>query len=132
VRAPRLAASAVLVAATLIMASRVGAATAPTDPRRPHPVLLVTLDVDEAFAWARSVGLPEDLALLAQDASLRAVIQSAVDEANAGYAPPERVRAFAVLERPFSIDDGELTPTLKVRRTVVAEHFADVIDSLYR
>jgi long-chain acyl-CoA synthetase len=100
--------------------------------RRPYPVLLVTLDVEQALAWATSVGLPEDLAVLARDASLRAVIQSAVDDANTGYAPPEQVRTFAVLERPFSIDDGELTPTLKVRRAVVTERYADVIDSLYR
>ena len=58
-------------------------------------------------------------------------MQSEVDRANANYAQVEQIKRFAILTRDLSIEDGELTPTLKVKRTVVNDRYADVLDSLY-
>lgn len=47
------------------------------------------------------------------------------------YAPPERIRRFAILDREFSTETGELTPSMKIRRKIVAERYTDVVDALY-
>ena len=53
------------------------------------------------------------------------------DALNSTLAPFERVRRFAILPRELTLEAGEITPTLKVRRRVVTEHFADLITELY-
>ncbi len=65
-------------------------------------------------------------------AAVRAEVQAAVDETNGGLAPVRQIKRFTILEQPLSIDRGELTPTLKVRRRVVREHFAAEIEAMYR
>lgn len=65
------------------------------------------------------------------DPSLRAFFHARVHELNKGMSDIETIVAFALLARPFSQDNGELTPTLKLRRKVVAEHYNDVIESMY-
>ncbi len=60
-----------------------------------------------------------------------ALVQAEVDRANANYAQVEQIKRFAILTRDLSIEDGELTPTLKVKRTVVSERYAELLDSLY-
>lgn len=59
-------------------------------------------------------------------------MQAAVDEANRGLAPVRQVKKFTILQQPLSIEHGELTPTLKVKRRVVREHFAAEIEAMYR
>jgi long-chain acyl-CoA synthetase len=54
-----------------------------------------------------------------------------LDEVNARYAQVEQVKRFTVLDHDLDADRGELTPTLKVKRNVVYEHYADVFDDLY-
>ena len=85
--------------------------------RRPYPVALITVDPLETGD--------------ADPAAVRCLVQEAVDAANAQVARPARIRAFAVLEEDFTVGDGVLTPTLKVRRRAVLERYADVIDGLY-
>ena len=58
--------------------------------------------------------------------------EAVVDGVNRDRGEVERVRRFAVLDRPLSIETGKLTPTLKVRRRVVEEHFRREIEALYR
>jgi long-chain acyl-CoA synthetase len=99
--------------------------------RRPYPVALITLDPEEMLPWAKERGLPEDMAELARNDDVVALIQEVLDAANSNYAQVEQVKRFAILERDLSIEDGELTPTLKVKRSVVNERYAGVIDSLY-
>jgi long-chain acyl-CoA synthetase len=99
--------------------------------RRPYPVALIALDPDEITAWATARDLPPDPAALAEHPDVHDMIRAEVDRANGKYAPPERIRRFAVLGRDFSQETGELTPTLKIRRAVVGELYADVIDTLY-
>jgi long-chain acyl-CoA synthetase len=59
------------------------------------------------------------------------MIAEQVERANRRYAPVEQVKRFAILPKDLSQETGELTPTLKVKRSVVAEMYADVLDSLY-
>jgi long-chain acyl-CoA synthetase len=100
--------------------------------RRPYPVAIVTLDPDEIGAVADKLGLPADAATLASSEELRALIQAHLDTVNAGYAQVEQIKRFAILDHDLSTETGELTPTLKVKRNVVYERYADVFDSLYR
>jgi long-chain acyl-CoA synthetase len=99
--------------------------------QRPYPVALVTLDEEEIPIYAREHDLPEDIPSLAREPSVRALIQEALDRANTKYAQVEQVKKFAILDHDLSQETGELTPTLKVKRNVVNEKYADVLDSLY-
>ena len=99
--------------------------------RRPYPVALVTLDEEEILPWASEHGLPEDLAALARDPSVRELVQEALDRANAKYAQVEQIKKFTILDHDLSQDAGELTPTLKVKRNVVNDRYADVFESMY-
>jgi long-chain acyl-CoA synthetase len=59
-------------------------------------------------------------------------VQKAVDEVNATLARVETVKKFRIVPRPFSIETGELTPTLKVKRKIVNKNFATEIESMYQ
>ena len=54
-----------------------------------------------------------------------------MDELNGKFSPPEQVKKFAILSRDFTVDDGELTPTLKIKRKPIAANWAEEIESLY-
>lgn len=99
--------------------------------RRPHPVALITLDAEEIAAWAarESVDLSETSP--AAHPAVRALIEEAVESANATVSRPARVRAFHILAEEFTVDAGTLTPTLKLRRRAVAERYAGEIEGLY-
>jgi long-chain acyl-CoA synthetase len=99
--------------------------------RRPYPVILVTLDEEEIVPWAEDQGLPTDVASLANEPKVHELIQVEVDRANSHYAQVEQVKKFAILDHDFSQETGELTPSLKVKRNVVNEKYADLLDGLY-
>ncbi len=100
--------------------------------RRPYPVALITLDAEEIVPWAQEHGLPEDVADLAVNEEVVELVQKELDRANANYAQVEQIKRFTILERDLSIEDGELTPTLKVKRNVINERYLERFDSLYR
>jgi long-chain acyl-CoA synthetase len=99
--------------------------------QRPYPVVLVTLDEEEIAAYAREHNLPEDVAKLCDEPSIREMIGKEVDRANTRYAQVEQVKKFAILSHDLSQETGELTPTLKVKRNVVEQKYAHILDSLY-
>ncbi len=100
--------------------------------RRPYLVALLTLDPDEAAALAGELGIEDAApAALAVDPRVHAELQKAVDEVNSHVGPVEQIKRFAVLDHDFSQETGELTPSLKVKRNVVHEKFASVVDDLY-
>jgi long-chain acyl-CoA synthetase len=99
--------------------------------QRPYPVMLITLDEEEIPIFAREHGLPEDIPSLAHEPAVRALIQAELDRANAKYAQVEQVKKFAILDHDLAQATGELTPTLKVKRSVVNEKYADLFDALY-
>jgi long-chain acyl-CoA synthetase len=99
--------------------------------RRPYPVALITLDPEEIVAFAREHDLPEDPAALSRAPEVRELIQGVVDQVNAGYARVEQIKRFAILDHDLSQETGELTPTLKVKRNVVNEKYAELFEALY-
>ena len=99
--------------------------------RRPYPVALITLDPEEILPWARAQGLGDDLAVLAGHPRVRELVQSIVDEANELVSRPARIKRFAVLDRDFSVETGELTPTLKIKRTIAYANYAATIEEMY-
>src|ERR1700710_2287358 len=99
--------------------------------RRPYLVALVTLDPEEAVAYAKDHGLAEDPAQLETTPEIRASIEAHVEEINKNYARVEQVKKIAVLKQDLSQETGELTPTLKVKRAVVTSKHEDEIEALY-
>ncbi len=75
--------------------------------------------------------LPDDHRQLAELPEVRSALQAAVDAANEGLGRWEQVKTFAILPRELSVDDGELTPTLKMKRRIIDEHFEELIDLMY-
>jgi long-chain acyl-CoA synthetase len=99
--------------------------------RKPYPVALITLDPEEILPWAKEMGLPEDPAALADNDEVKQLVQTELDRANSNYAQVEQIKRFRILDHDLSIDTGELTPTLKVKRNVVYDRYADLFESLY-
>jgi long-chain acyl-CoA synthetase len=99
--------------------------------RRPYPAALLTLDAVEIGKWAEAQGLPADLATLVEDERVRALVQAVVDEVNRERSRFEQLKRFVILPRDFTLERDEVTPTLKLKRRTVMEHFSQAVDSLY-
>jgi long-chain acyl-CoA synthetase len=95
-------------------------------------VALLTIDEDERDALAEEAGASSsDPQEMAEDDNVRAELQKAVDEANEHFADIEQVKKFAVLDHDLSEENDELTPTMKVKRSVVYENYRDTFEGLY-
>jgi long-chain acyl-CoA synthetase len=99
--------------------------------RKPYLVALVTLDPEDAVAYAKENGLPEDPAQLATNPEVQKAIEDHVATINEKFARVEQVKKVAILPRDLSQETGELTPTLKVKRAVVASKHEQEIEKLY-
>ena len=99
--------------------------------RKPYVAALITLDETELRKWAAAEGATADVAALARDDRVRAIVQAAVDEVNRDRSRYEQIKRFRILPRDFTIEHDELTPTLKLKRRVCLEHFADELRELY-
>ena len=99
--------------------------------RRPYVAALVTLDPVEIGRWASERGISGELADLAGNELVHELVQEVVDDVNRERSRFEQVKRFAVLPRDFTMEHGEVTPTLKLRRRAVIEHFGGEIESLY-
>ncbi len=100
--------------------------------RRPYPVALVTLDPEEAPALAQQLGIEDaDPAALSEHPKVHELVQGVLDDVNRNYAQVEQVKKFTILDHDLTQETGELTPTLKVKRNVVNEKYADLFDGLY-
>jgi len=97
--------------------------------RRKYLTALVTIDADAGPEWAKKNS--EDPNALHESQKLRASIQAHIDEMNKEFARVEQIKKFTILHRNLTIEDGELTPTLKVKRAKVHDHFADDIEKMY-
>lgn len=101
---------------------------------RPFVGALVTIDEDFLPRWLADHGKPAGLtaAELADDAELLADVQKAVDDGNAAVSKAESVRKFRILPNQFTEASGHVTPSLKLKRNVVAKDFAHEIEAIYQ
>jgi long-chain acyl-CoA synthetase len=98
---------------------------------RPHLVALLVPNADWLRGWAHQAGKTFELAALAADPALQKALGAAVNEVNRSLSVIEKIRRFAVVPEPFTIDNGQMTPTLKVRRHVVGVAHRDRLEALY-
>jgi long-chain acyl-CoA synthetase len=99
--------------------------------RRPYLVALVTLDPEEAVAYAKEHRMAEDPVALAGNPDVRAAIEAHLEKINHNFARVEQVKKVAILPHDLTQEGGELTPTLKVKRAVVASKHEQEIEQLY-
>jgi long-chain acyl-CoA synthetase len=98
---------------------------------RPYLVAMLTLDGDEAKKLARRLHIATDLATITRDPRVRAEIQKEVDAVNENLARIEQVKRFAILDHDLSQTEGELTPTLKVKRSFIYDKYAETFAGVY-
>jgi len=100
--------------------------------RRPFIGALITLDAEMLPAWAGNNRLPNlSLAEARTNGVVRAELMRAVDDANKAVSRPESIRKFAILAGDFTEDNGYLTPSLKLKRTLVMKDYASDVEELY-
>jgi long-chain acyl-CoA synthetase len=99
--------------------------------KKPYLVALIAPDADAAKAYARETGAKPDLVELAKDQGFRHRIGEAVKRANANLSAIERIRKFEIMTEPFTVDNGLMTPTLKLRRPHIIERHGELLESLY-
>jgi long-chain acyl-CoA synthetase len=98
---------------------------------RPYLTALLTLDADAVHEWAAEHGRSGTIEALSDDPEVLKEVAESVDRVNLEHARVEGIKRWHLLPHDLTVAGGELTPTLKVKRQVVAERYADVIDSLY-
>ncbi|HVJ41479.1 MAG TPA: long-chain fatty acid--CoA ligase [Dongiaceae bacterium] len=99
--------------------------------KHPHVVALVVPDADFAKEWAAQNGIEATPEQLAVDPQFHKLIGQSIDRVNRGLSAIERIRRFAILPEGFNIDNGMLTPSLKIRRHKIREHWAEELARLY-
>jgi long-chain acyl-CoA synthetase len=101
--------------------------------RRPYPVALITINPEELSKFAREQGiLTSEAAAIVKHPKVTERIGRTVEEKNTQLQSYAKIKRFTVLPVDFSLDGGELTPTLKVKRKVVSQKYKDAIEELYR
>jgi len=93
---------------------------------------LITLEADAVTAWAAHNGLAgKSYAEIAASPQIHEELQQSIDELNAKLNRWETIKKFAVLDRDLTVESGELTPSLKVKRKVVEDNFGDILEGFY-
>ncbi len=100
--------------------------------RRPYLVGVVVPEAEWALSFARDKGLPADLDKLQKEPEFVRAMQSAVDRVNQKLSVIEKVRRVIIADAPFSTDNQQLTPSLKIRRHVLRQVYGDRLDKLYK
>jgi long-chain acyl-CoA synthetase len=91
----------------------------------------VVLDAEIVVPWASERQLPTDIAALATHPKVLSEVQGYVDEVNTHLNNVERIKKFTILGSDWTVDSGELTPTLKMKRKVVNQRYSDAIERMY-
>ena len=92
---------------------------------------LVVPDGDWLKDWARDGGKTADPSVLADDADFQRALRHVLDRVNGKLSTIEKVRHVLVANEPFSVENGQMTPTMKVRRHVIKEVYGDRLEALY-
>ena len=100
--------------------------------RRPHMVALIVPDPDWTQQWCATHGARCNDAALAENSDYRTAIGRAVEAVNRDLTVTERIRRFALADAPFTIENEQLTPSLKIRRHVLKQIYGERLDALYR
>jgi long-chain acyl-CoA synthetase len=100
--------------------------------RKPYMVAALVPDPEWTQEWCAKNGDACNFASLAQNHDYRAALGKAVERVNADLSQIERVRRFIIADEPFSIENQQLTPSLKIRRHVLKEAYGERLDALYR
>jgi long-chain acyl-CoA synthetase len=98
--------------------------------RRPYPAALITLDAGEVERWASAEGITSN-GPLAADPRVVSLVQGLVDDVNRDRSRFEQIKRFAILPEDFTLERDEVTPTLKLKRRVVLQHYAEAVEALY-
>ena len=100
---------------------------------KPFVAVLVTLDEQALGRWKSQHNIPASRSVdeLAHDATLRAEIQDAINAVNSTVSHAEAIKKFYILDKDFTEESGELTPTMKVKRNVVVQRYSEVLEKLY-
>ena len=99
--------------------------------RRPYLVAVLVPDPEFAAGYNGGRAAPEDLAALCGDPAFHKAVGEVVGQVNQTLAPPERVRRFLIAGQPFSVANGQLTPTLKIRRHAIRDAYGASCEALY-
>ncbi len=100
--------------------------------KRPHLVALIVPDADFVKDWRREAGVPgSGLEGLASNDDFRKTISAAIDRANADLSVIEKVRRFIIAEDAFTVDNGMMTPSMKIRRHIIKQSYGEALDGLY-
>ncbi len=100
--------------------------------KRPYLVGLIVPDAEWALEWAKANDIKFDLKDLQDLPAFRSAVRAAVDRTNQDLSVIEKVRQFAFADEPFSTDNEELTPSLKIRRHKIKERYGTRLDGLYK
>jgi long-chain acyl-CoA synthetase len=100
--------------------------------KRPYLVGLIVPDAEWALEWARENDEKFDLAALQQMPAFRSAIREAIDRVNADLSVVEKVRQFALADEGFTIENGEMTPSMKIRRHMIRARYSERLDALYK
>lgn len=99
--------------------------------KRPHLVAVIAPDPDWLKAWAKENGKPADLSELSQDKDLHTALAPAIGRVNKSLNNIEKVRRFIIANEAFTVENNQMTPTMKVRRHIVKEIYGDRLEALY-
>jgi long-chain acyl-CoA synthetase len=99
---------------------------------RPYLVGLVVPDPEWALEWAQANDEKFDFAALQQLPAFRSAVRAAVDRVNRELSVVEKVRQFAFADEAFTIDNEEMTPSMKIRRHKIRERYGARMDGLYK
>ena len=100
--------------------------------RRPYLVGLIVPEADWMADWAKANGKRSDYAALREDADFHRALAAAVDRVNAELSVIEKVRRFVVADAPFTVENEQLTPSVKIRRHVLRQVYGERLDALYK
>ncbi|MCX7354278.1 MAG: long-chain fatty acid--CoA ligase [Alphaproteobacteria bacterium] len=99
--------------------------------KHPHLVGLIVPNKDFADQWAKKYGKSADLTALSQDTQFQAAVYQAVERVNKDMSVIERVRRIILAAEPFTVENGMMTPTLKIRRHKIREKYGEALKRLY-
>ncbi len=100
--------------------------------KRPHLVAILVPDPEWMAEWAEAEGLPKDLARLREHEKFRAALRAAIDRVNGQLSVIEKVRKFDFADEAFTIENEQMTPSMKIRRHILRQVYEDKIAALYK